>query len=124
MDSNFLFTLLDVSGLRETQADDIRTEYHPSSNRPQSTVPFEDFGNYKVEPACAPSNSRPWHPWRTRTDFEIAALSLECSMNEDQTTKLMGILNRVVSGRDKFTLKDYKEIQSTWDLAAERSTKV
>lgn len=99
-------------------------EYHPNSGRPISTLPFEDFGNHvEVEPPCVP-NSQPWHPWRTCTDFEIATLSLECHMNEDQTTKLMSILDCVVSGRDEFTLKDYKEIQTTWDLAAEQSTKV
>lgn len=57
-------------------------------------------------------------------DFEVASLALECHMNENQTNKLVDLLNRATHGLDVFTLKNHKEIQNIWDLSAERLTKV
>lgn len=57
-------------------------------------------------------------------DFEVASLALECYMNEKQTNKLIELVNRVAHGLDPFTLKSHKEIQDTWNLSAERLTKV
>ncbi|KAJ3871596.1 hypothetical protein F5051DRAFT_433729 [Lentinula edodes] len=82
---------------------DIKIEYHPNSGKPTVT--------------------EPWSPFHTRMDFEAATLALECSMNDKQTEKLIMLLNHVQQGFYKCTLKDYKEVQDTWDLAAEKSTK-
>ena len=89
------------------------------------SYPFEDYGKHEeIRPICPPKHSRPWHPWRSRTDFDAAALALDCHMNESQTNKLVELLRRVAYGLDNFTLKNYDEIQTTWDWAAERSTNV
>lgn len=114
------------TSFREIQADDIKIEYHPHSNRQPSIIPFDDFGKREeIRPICPPpEHLQPWHPWRSRTDFEAAALALDCHMNESQTNKLVELLNRVSFGIDNFTLKNYDDMQATWDRAAERATKV
>lgn len=57
-------------------------------------------------------------------DFEVALLALDCHMNKRKTDKLINLIYRAAHGLDAFTLKDHQEIQNTWDLAAERLTKV
>ncbi|KAE9407194.1 hypothetical protein BT96DRAFT_963207 [Gymnopus androsaceus JB14] len=112
------------TSFREIQADDIKIEYHPHSNQQPSIIPFEDYGKREeIGPICPPKHSRPWHPWRSRVDFDAAALALDCHMNERQTNKLVELLRCVAFGLNNFTLKNYDEIQTTWDQAAERSTK-
>lgn len=109
----------------EIYPDDIRVEYHPHSEREPVTMHFEDYRfNKELPKTSSPPPSNPWHPWRSRTDFDVAALALECSMNTDQTNKFVELMYRVAHGNDAFTLKNSQEIQKTWDLASERSTKV
>ncbi|KAJ3966423.1 hypothetical protein EV361DRAFT_854341 [Lentinula raphanica] len=114
----------DSSESRGPNSNDIRIQYHPKSGRPSSIVGFEDFID-KETPSHTPipPSSKPWHPWQSRTNFEVAALALECFMNERQTNKLIALMHRVARGLDQFTLKDHNEVQRTWDLAADRSTK-
>ncbi|KAF9023317.1 hypothetical protein BDP27DRAFT_1457290 [Rhodocollybia butyracea] len=109
----------------EIQHDDIKVEYHPHSGRKSSIQHFEDFEFKKngSEEAHPPLSSAPWHPWQSRMDFEVASLALESHMNEKQTNKLIDLLNCAAHGHDAFTLKNYAEMQSTWDLSAERLTK-
>ncbi|KAE9393198.1 hypothetical protein BT96DRAFT_967228 [Gymnopus androsaceus JB14] len=112
------------TSFREIQADDIKIEYHPHSNRQPSIIPFEGYGKHEeIGPICPPKHSRPWHPWRSHVDFDAAELALDCHMNERQTNRLVELLRCVAFGLDNFTLKNYDEIQTTWDQAAEQSTK-
>ncbi|KAJ4463570.1 hypothetical protein C8J55DRAFT_443710, partial [Lentinula edodes] len=106
------------------QLDDIKIEYHPNSGRKPVIVHFDDFGRSEdVNKGSIPPNRTPWHPWRSRMDFEVASLALDCHMNKQKTDKLINLIYRAARGLDAFTLKDHQEIQNTWDLAAERLTK-
>ncbi|KAH7870089.1 uncharacterized protein C8R40DRAFT_1073545 [Lentinula edodes] len=108
----------------EIQLDDIKIEYHPNSGWKPVIVHFDDFGRSKdVNKGSIPPNCTPWHPWRSRIDFEVASLALDCHMNKQKTDKLINLIYRAACGLDAFTLKDHQEIQNTWDLAAERLTK-
>ncbi|KAF8832795.1 hypothetical protein HHX47_DHR1001873 [Lentinula edodes] len=108
----------------EIQLDDIKIEYHPNSGRKPVIVHFDDFGRSEdVNKGSIPPNRTPWHPWRSRMDFEVASLALDCHMNKQKTDKLINLIYRAARGLDAFTLKDHQEIQNTWDLAAERLTK-
>ena len=81
-----------------------------------------DEGN--TGPLPPPSDHKPWLPFQTRMDFEIAKLALECSMNKHQTNTLLEIITCAQQGFDQCTMKNYDEVQRTWDLAAEKSTQV
>ncbi|KAJ3774269.1 hypothetical protein FB446DRAFT_787121 [Lentinula raphanica] len=108
----------------EPQADDIKIEYHPSSGKQAEILRFHEYGERKErDTVSVPPDSSPWKPWRSRVDFEVAKLALESSMSEDQINQLIDILKRVAQGSDNFTLKNNKEMQAMWDLAAERSIK-
>lgn len=113
-----------ADNLSERRADDIKVEYHPGSGKQPSIIRFEDYGKTSTSELQLPPNATPWRPWRSRTDFDVAALALDCYMNAKQSDRLIQLLHRVREQRDEFTLKDNKEMQKTWDLAAERSTKV
>ncbi|KAJ3832869.1 hypothetical protein F5878DRAFT_591241 [Lentinula raphanica] len=108
----------------EPQANDIKIEYHPSSGKPAKILHFHEYGECRNhDHVPIPPDPAPWKPWRSRVDFEVATLALESSMSEDQINKLINILQRVGQGSDNFTLKNNKEMQTMWDLAAERSIK-
>lgn len=86
---------------------------------------FHEYAEHKDHNYVPPApDTAPWKPWRSRIDFEVAALALESSMSENQTNKLIDIVKRVSRGLDKFTLKNHKETQMLWDLAPEKTVKV
>ncbi|KAF5387276.1 hypothetical protein D9757_006821 [Collybiopsis confluens] len=109
----------------ELQPDDIKIEYHPASGKPARIMRFQEYGEQRTHDSGSEDvpDPTPWKPWRSRVDFEVAALALESFMSEDQTNRLIDILNRVACGRDNFTLVDHKETQKLWDLAAEQTVK-
>ncbi|KAJ8074178.1 hypothetical protein PM082_012470 [Marasmius tenuissimus] len=105
------------------EQDAFQTVYHPSSGRPTITQRFEEYGMTSQEGSPIPPGAEPWRPFRTRIDFEVAELALCSAMNAEQTTTLIRLLQCVARGFDRFTLDSHAEMQATWDLAAERSTK-
>ncbi|KAF5371438.1 hypothetical protein D9757_009982 [Collybiopsis confluens] len=111
----------------ELQPNDIKIEYHPASGKPATIMRFQEYGEQRTHDSGSEDvpDPTPWKPWRSRVDFEVAALALdsELFMSEDQTNILIDFLNRVACGRVNFTLVDNKETQKLWDLAAEQTVK-
>jgi hypothetical protein len=106
------------------QIDDFRTEYHPSSGRPPILQRFEDYGQHNPSIAVTPSDERPWEPFRSRLDFEIAELALEAALNKKQTDRLLSLFDRCARQLDNFTLRNHADMSKLWDLASDRCTHV
>jgi hypothetical protein len=104
--------------------DDIRTEYHPHSSQPPQIAHFEDYGHSEEWRNKFHSTKKPWSPFRTRLDFEVASLALETVMNERQIQVLFSLLRRCADGLESFTLKNYKDLQDTWDRSSIKSVGV
>ncbi|KIJ61765.1 hypothetical protein HYDPIDRAFT_176905 [Hydnomerulius pinastri MD-312] len=105
------------------ELDDIHTEYHPHSSLPSVTKCFSDFSReHFVMPPPPDLDRDPWHPFRCRLDFEVAELALEAALTKDQTSRLIKLLQRVAYKREKFSLKDYKDLRQTWDAVGHRVT--
>ncbi|KAL0562896.1 hypothetical protein V5O48_019182, partial [Marasmius crinis-equi] len=104
--------------------DSIRTEYHPCSG--QGTI-MQSFDEYSSDVAsenfCVLPEREPWWPFRSRIDFEAAELALNCTMNAEQTNKFIDLPRRVGLELNNFTIASHAEMQKTWELAAEKSTK-
>lgn len=109
----------------DIMVDDIRTEFHPHSNQRTRVEHFDDYGR---EDASARRSfqpkKKPWRPFRTRLDFEVAELVLETAMNSKQITTLISLLQRCALGAEKFTIHSYKDLQKTWEQSSVKSVGV
>ncbi|KAG1860911.1 hypothetical protein F4604DRAFT_1893733 [Suillus subluteus] len=105
------------------QVDDIKCEYHPSSG---ITPEVHAFNEFKRRPtplvSSAPPNKRPWAPFKSRLEFEIAELALEACLNNDQTDRLIKFCNRCTSRQEKFMFQNHKDIHKRWDAVSHCTT--
>ena len=105
--------------------DDIRTEYHTSSNRPPVTVRFEDYGRSQLasESRGSATSSRPWKPFSQRIDYEVADLIHDAVMTKAQTNKLLSLMHRCAGG-EHLKLKNHSDVQKRWDQSTVHHTPV
>lgn len=107
------------------QDSDIRIEYHPGSGRGPETSRFEEFTRTPPKNASPPADPEPWAPFKTREDFEFAALARDTGMSKDQVNKLIGLFHKCIEGRKgSFTLSNYDEMRNTLTVASKRLPKV
>ena len=108
----------------DPQLDDICTEYHPNSGWQSVTTPFDQYGCEQPTNADPPLNEKPWMPFQTRLDFEIAELILDSALNKEQTNRLISLLNRCAGPAETFTVRSHSELVKYWDLASNKCVKV
>ncbi|XP_006461651.1 hypothetical protein AGABI2DRAFT_70673 [Agaricus bisporus var. bisporus H97] len=103
-------------------SDYILIEYHPHSGRNTTTHSLSDYGLQRSSEM--PPIKEPWKPFRTRLDFEICELALECYMNKSQLKKLITLVNQaVIAGPmndERFTISSVNEVEQIWKLTAEQ----
>ncbi|KIJ21140.1 hypothetical protein PAXINDRAFT_96035 [Paxillus involutus ATCC 200175] len=103
----------------DARIDDIRIESHPHSGEPAETSLLSDLTREHSPKPMAPGLERdPWHPFRTLLDSEVVEFALEAALNEDQTSRLIKIMQRAYDGREEFTLRSHEELCQTRDTAA------
>lgn len=118
--------ILDLAEPQQPPLDAIRTEYHPHSKRPPKVVKFDDYREYHPQRRrLTPRNpTKPWTPFRTRSEFEFAEIALDAALNKRQVDALLQVFRRCLEGEDTLDLKDHSELQSMWDLASVLHTRV
>ena len=85
---------------------------------------FEEFTR-AAPPSPPPEDPEPWKPFKTRADFEFAALAHDIGMSKAQVNTLIGLFHRCIkSGKDTFTLSSYNEMCNTLSVASEQVAKV
>ncbi|THH15034.1 hypothetical protein EUX98_g9526 [Antrodiella citrinella] len=107
---------------RDHQIDDIKVEFHPNSQRPTKHYCFEDYGHHTPLEPQLEADERPWRPFRSRGDFEFAEITLQAGLNNPQTDALIKLINRIIEGESKFTLRSHSELKRTWEDAADLHT--
>ncbi|KAG1779158.1 hypothetical protein EV702DRAFT_1178670 [Suillus placidus] len=70
-----------------------------------------------------PLNKKPWRPFKSRLEYEVAQIALEAALNNEQTDRLIKLCCRCAIGKEKFTFENHKDIHKKWDAASERFTK-
>ncbi|KAG2110154.1 hypothetical protein BD769DRAFT_1630365 [Suillus cothurnatus] len=104
--------------------DDIKVEHHLNSGIKAKVYAFEDFQrNPMAATSDPPPNKKPWLPFKSRLEFEVAQIALEAALNNDQTDQLIKICRQCAIGNDKFTFENHKDIHRKWDAASQRFTK-
>jgi len=104
--------------------DDIRTEFHPASGKAPVIAHFDEYGHTEGSTYTDLPNPRPWAPFESHLDFEVAELILSAALNKEQTTTLISLLKRVAEGAEEFTLQSHDDIKKKWEEAAHRRAKL
>ncbi|KAG1849526.1 hypothetical protein F4604DRAFT_1883786 [Suillus subluteus] len=100
-----------------------KVEYHPKSGIPTKV---QAFGDFKRQPAhyslwSAPDpDTRPWRPFKSRLEFDVAKIALEAALNNEQTDRLLDICRRCAQKSEKFTFHNHKDVRAKWDAASQR----
>ena len=84
--------------------DDIKMIHHPNARIEERVFAFDDYcgaDSFRPEPSgVAPLSpqdlERPWRPFRTKLDFEVAEVVLDAHMNTLQTEKLLALIHEAI----------------------------
>lgn len=114
---------------------DIKVVYHPSSGRQTDIYTFEYYCNGPDSEATAlnsstatPLNSdkRPWAPFPTRTDFELAEVMLDGHLNRQQINRILTVFrkanptdsnNNSEVSDNRLTIQNAADLTHIWDQA-------
>ncbi|KAG2101790.1 hypothetical protein BD769DRAFT_1697154 [Suillus cothurnatus] len=103
--------------------DDIKVKYHPNSGIEAKVCAFDAFERHPATSVPPPDGHPPWHPFKSRLEFDIAELTLEVGLNNEQSDRLIKLCHRCALGKEKVTFKNHKDIHSMWEAASHRITK-
>ncbi|RDX57017.1 hypothetical protein OH76DRAFT_1335592, partial [Lentinus brumalis] len=104
------------------QMDDIEVEYHPNSGRGSKTYSFEEFTRESSSKFVPPPDEVPWRPFRTRLDFDFAALCAAAGLSQDQIQHFIKFMWRFRQGEDQFSFHSSADIQKIWQRAYDSLT--
>ncbi|KAG6912741.1 hypothetical protein DXG01_012533, partial [Tephrocybe rancida] len=91
---------------RAPKADDFRTTYHPSSDRPTKIEAFDVFGLYPSNPF--PFDTKPWLPFRSELEFDFAKIMLDSALSNKHVDALIKIIR----------LEGKSDLHNLWTSAA------
>lgn len=110
------------------ETDDIKVQFHPSTNIPDQIFSFDDYSFAEPSPGTGfkptidiSNEATPWYPFNTRTDFDLAELMADAHLNHSQVKTLLEIVRRVSEDGSLFTLTGTKDLDARWEVA--RNTK-
>ncbi|KAF9537471.1 hypothetical protein CPC08DRAFT_651734 [Agrocybe pediades] len=109
---------------------DIKIEYHPHSKRraehlkahqfrrPQKPANQASQGNKDSEKSAETSETAtPWHPFRSRLDFEISDFVQGANLNSGQIERLLALMTECADNPTSFTLSGNQDLKNLWDLS-------
>jgi hypothetical protein len=99
------------------EVDDIRTTYHPRSNRDTVVESFDTYG-MNAPPPPQPLSSTPWYPFHSQPEFEFAKIALQAALSNSQVDALIKVIRKLIDDGEKFILKNHGEIHALWEKAA------
>ena len=60
----------------------------------------------------------PWHPFKTRSDYDFAELVFRSSMTKRDIGQLLTVVRRCIGGQDQLTFGNYDDLDASWREAA------
>ncbi|KAJ7059280.1 hypothetical protein C8F01DRAFT_1220265 [Mycena amicta] len=114
-----------VTNLEDTE---IKRIFHPKSKR---ATKYQSLDNWLQEdahsdPYCdgpTPAlDARPWSPFPTRLDFDVADFANENMLNKGAIDELISLIRRVAANISDFTLANAAELDNYWKLASTKCT--
>ncbi|KAF6743131.1 hypothetical protein DFP72DRAFT_1102075 [Ephemerocybe angulata] len=110
-------------GGRDLVPGDVRIEYSPSLKRKAEYYRRDEYEEHRQKKGRSEGASTrvgadaPWHPFKTRTDFDFAELMFKGGLSKDQIASLLAIIRRCAEGDDILTFRGYPDLQSSWEEA-------
>ncbi|KAF4583960.1 hypothetical protein EYR40_002458 [Pleurotus pulmonarius] len=105
--------------------DDIKSEYHPHSQKAPTVQPFDTYQRRPtvppVEPSTRSNSLPPWSPFRSRLDFEVASLALDAALKKEHVEILVSLLKRCSQDPQQFTIQNAADIDDIWTLASHKA---
>ena len=108
----------------EIQPDDIKVVFHPGSSIPEQIFHFDNYCQdpdaLKAPNQVAETTRPPWHPFRTRCDFELAEVMLDSHMNKRQIEtllKIVGSTRDISPNSEAITIQNFTELSEIWSFA-------
>ncbi|KAF8157464.1 hypothetical protein K438DRAFT_1910064 [Mycena galopus ATCC 62051] len=84
---------------------------------------FEDYRATQVPPQRRnPIHKKPWAPFRTRLDFEIAEFVQDAMLNKNQINVLLSLIQRCSKNPEGWTLQSQADLEKQWTFASEICT--
>ncbi|KAF6759067.1 hypothetical protein DFP72DRAFT_844827 [Ephemerocybe angulata] len=59
----------------------------------------------------------PWHPFKSRLDFEFAELLQGANLSKSQLDSFVTIVHKILKRPDEFSFKDGRHVSETWNAA-------
>ncbi|KAH9888565.1 hypothetical protein C8Q73DRAFT_776637 [Cubamyces lactineus] len=102
----------------DLRVDDFLTISHPHAATPPIHKHFDDFT--RTPPPISPTklNNTPWHPFKSREDFEFAEFVLKAALNQGEVDALLALIDRVAGGRSALSFRSYGDLKDAWDAAS------
>jgi hypothetical protein len=114
----------------DLEPDDIRLVFHPSTGISEQYHHFDDYcamestPDFSGPPPKHGETDRPWRPFKTKLDFEIAEVMLDAHMNAAQTGRMLALIQDAIRHPETFTLVSLKHLSDIWDVARETRTEM
>lgn len=106
-------------GAAALPADTVRITYPPNLKRKPEYISQDEYlsrHEAKVKKARVLAEE-PWHPFKTRSDFDFAELVFKAHLSRDQISALLGVVQRCIGGNDRLTFGDFHDVQASWNEA-------
>jgi hypothetical protein len=103
----------------------VQIEYHPHSKRDPRVLSPEEFkmlSNDNEEPIL--SDERPWRPFRSREDFELAELTHAAALNKGQIDTLVKLIKRCEKNPGSLIFEGVQDVERAWEDASKLLTPV
>jgi hypothetical protein len=97
----------------EPQKDDIRTTYHPASERATQIESFENY-NRGTPAAPTPPPVMPWLPFNSESEFSFAEIVHESAISNRHVDALIQVVHKLLERKEAFRIQNHKELQNLW----------
>ena len=98
--------------------DDFLTVSHPHAATSPVHKRYDDFNRAPPPINPAKLSKTPWHPFKSREDFEFAEFVLKAALNQGEVDALLALIDRVSGGRSTLSFRTYGDLKDTWDAAS------
>ena len=93
------------------------TVYHPSACRAPTVERFEEYGQEQDDIESVIPDTDPCSVFGSRTEFEFAELTHEANLSKRQIKRLLKLIDRIASRKDRFSFKTEDDIGRAWNRA-------
>ncbi|KAK0492430.1 hypothetical protein EDD18DRAFT_1108823 [Armillaria luteobubalina] len=104
----------------EPPTDYIHTEYHPHSGRQPRLDKVEEFQAQMGSRSTITSEDKPWSPFSSRDDFELAEWILESAINQGDIDALLTMM--IKRGGQVPSFQNHQELIAMWKKAVHLRT--